>query len=107
MWQLGGPWAHRLHRPRHFEPHGPCGGLARISKQLPLDAGAAAVAGRWVGKWPPGALGLFLVSTESSHTVVILYPDLGCFMENFDVPAFAGASIRDAQLFAGGLPSRI
>lgn len=45
---------------RHFEPHGPCGGLARISKQLPLDAGAAAVAGRWVGKWPPGALGLFL-----------------------------------------------
>ena len=47
------------------------------------------------------------MSTESSHTVVILYPDLGCFMENFDVPAFAGASIRDAQLFAGGLPSRI
>ena len=47
MWHLGGPWA--------LGPPAAPQGLARLSKQLPLDAGAAVVAGRWLGVWPPGA----------------------------------------------------
>ena len=72
---MGPAWA------QHGTPDAtPCGGLARISKQLPLDAGATALAGRWLGEWSPGAPGTFVgngngvgFSTENqlkSHTVV-------------------------------------
>ena len=53
---MGPAWA------QHGTPDAPCGGLARISKQLPLDAGATALAGRRLGEWSPGAPGTLVMA---------------------------------------------